>query len=49
MLIPRYQHKPTAMEKLYISKKVLELLTELSLPGELVEETLERIWQLQSE
>ena len=37
------------MEQLYISEKVLDLLAELSWPGETVEETLERIWQSQSE
>lgn len=37
------------MEELFISKKVLLLLTELSWPGETPEETLERIWELQSE
>jgi hypothetical protein len=37
------------MEQLFISEKVLHLLAELSWPGETPEETLERIWQLQSE
>jgi len=37
------------MEELFISKKVLDLLTELSWPGETVEETLERVWKSLSE
>jgi hypothetical protein len=37
------------MDLIFVSEKVLDLLTELSWPGETPEETLERIWQLQSE